>query len=76
MYVLVRPQAANTRYDLEALARSPNVTLFRMRGDPLGLWQHAGLRNWARELALDVFHRPTYSVPLLMPCPVVSLSTT
>jgi len=72
LYVLVQPRVANTRYDLATLAQAPNVTLVPVRYSPVGLRQHLVLRRLAHELALDVFHSPSYTLPVLMPCPVVA----
>jgi len=72
--VLHNPALRNTRYDLAALARHPNVTLVPVNVPTFSTAEQTRLPWIVRRLRLDVLHSPYYIKPYLLPCPsVVSL---
>jgi len=72
--VLHNPALRNTRYDLAALARHPNVTLVPVNVPTFSTAEQTRLPWVVRRLRLDVLHSPYYIKPYLLPCPsVVSL---
>jgi alpha-1,3-rhamnosyl/mannosyltransferase len=72
--VLHNPALRNTRYDLAALARHPNVTLVPVDVPTFALAEQVRLSWLVRRLRLDVLHSPYYIKPYLLPCTsVVSL---
>ncbi len=71
LYVFVHPDLANARYDIGSLARHGNVHTVPVARGALDVRQHRAVARLARSHALDLFHAPTYSLPLFMPCPVV-----
>jgi alpha-1,3-rhamnosyl/mannosyltransferase len=72
--VLHNPALRNTRYDLAALARHPNVTLVPVNVPAFSTAEQTQLPWVVRRLRLDVLHSPYYIKPYLLPCPsVVSL---
>ncbi len=72
--VLHNPALRNTRYDVAALARHPNVTLVPVDVPTFSTAEQTRLPWFVRRLRLDVLHSPYYIKPYLLPCPsVVSL---
>jgi glycosyltransferase involved in cell wall biosynthesis len=72
--VLHNPALRNTRYDVAALTRHPNITLVPVDVPTFALAEQTRLPWIVRRLRLDVLHPPYYIKPYLLPCPsVVSL---
>ncbi len=68
--LFVDPLAANSRYDLDALASKPNLTVVPVSARVFGLRQQWRLWDMARRHRLDLYHSPYYVMPYAMPCPV------
>jgi glycosyltransferase involved in cell wall biosynthesis len=69
--VLHDPRLLNTRYDVESLARHPNLQLVAVDIPTLSLKEQYRLRSLARGLSLDLLHSPYYIKPYWLPCPSV-----
>ena len=65
------PRLLNTRYDVEDLARHPNLQLVSVDVPTLSLKEQYWLRSLAGSLSLDLVHSPYYIKPYWLPCPSV-----
>ncbi|MHB1356017.1 MAG: glycosyltransferase family 4 protein [Anaerolineae bacterium] len=70
--ILHHPGATNTRYDLEPLARMPNVRLAGLSAAPLSLASQWQVRQVAQREGLTLFHTPHYPMSYFLHCPVVA----
>lgn len=71
-YIVVHdPALANSRFDLRGLLMHPSVQAAPLRLRLYDPREQLHLRRLARRHALDVYHVPYFSAPLLLPCPVV-----
>ena len=68
------PVLPNTRYDIRALGRYPNVELVRLDVPTFSLREQVRIPLAVRAQRLDVFHTPYYIKPLFLPCPTVTRS--
>ncbi|HID87273.1 MAG TPA: glycosyltransferase family 1 protein [Anaerolineae bacterium] len=71
LIVLHNPALLNTRYDLSALARHPNVELHQIDMPTFSIAEQIVLPWIARRLSLDLLHSPYYIKPYWLPCPSV-----
>ena len=69
--VVHNPRLTNSRYDMDALRRLPNVEMIECGARTFTLAEQVTLPRLARRLALDVWHAPYYICPYLLPCPMV-----
>ena len=65
------PRLLNTRYDVEGLARHPNLKLVPVDVPTLSLKEQYRLRSLAKRLSLDLLHSPYYIKPYWLSCPSV-----
>ena len=65
------PRLANTRYDLERLARHTNLRLLPVDVPTRSLREQYQLRSLAKALSLDLLHSPYYVMPYWQHCPSV-----
>ncbi len=65
------PRLLNTRYDVEDLARHPNLQLVSVDVPTLSLKEQHRLPSLAKSLSLDLLHSPYYIKPYWLPCPSV-----
>lgn len=65
------PRLLNTRYDVEDLARHPNLQLVSVDVPTLSLKEQYRLPSLAKSLSLDLLHSPYYIKPYWLPCPSV-----
>jgi len=71
LVVLHNPTLPNSRYDLAALARYPNVELVRMDVPTFSLAEQLRLPSLISHLSCDVFHSPYYVKPYRLPAPSI-----
>jgi glycosyltransferase involved in cell wall biosynthesis len=67
--VLHDPRLLNTRYDVQALARHPNLQLVAVDIPTLSLQEQYRLRSLAKRLSLSLLHSAYYIKPYWLPCP-------
>jgi glycosyltransferase involved in cell wall biosynthesis len=65
------PRLPNTRYDLERLARNPNLQLLPLDIPTRSLQEQHRLRPLVKALSLDLLHSPYYIMPYWLDCPSV-----
>lgn len=65
------PRLLNTRYDVEDLARHPNLQLVSVDVPTLSLKEQHRLPSLAKSLSLDLLHSPYYIKPYWLSCPSV-----
>ena len=73
LVVLYNPALPNSRYDLAALARYPNIELVRLDVPTFSLAEQLHLPSLISHLSCDVFHSPYYVKPYRLP--VLSILT-
>ncbi|MDH7486509.1 MAG: glycosyltransferase family 1 protein [Anaerolineae bacterium] len=73
LVVLYNPALPNSRYDLTALTRYPNVELVRLDVPTFSLAEQLRLPSVISRLSCDVFHSPYYVKPYRLP--VLSILT-
>jgi alpha-1,3-rhamnosyl/mannosyltransferase len=72
LIVLYNPALPNTRHDLEALRRLPNLALLRTSARPFSPAEQVQIPWLARSLRLDLLHSPYYIKPYAgLACPSV-----
>jgi len=71
LVVLHNPALPNSRYDLAALTRHPNVELARVDVPTFSLAEQLRLPSLISDLACDVFHSPYYVKPYCLPVPSI-----
>ena len=62
-------EAVDSRFDLESLARWPNVRLRAVRAGVFGLKQQWELRRTITQERVDLYHSPYYAMPYWPGCP-------
>lgn len=73
LLVLHNPALINTRHDIAALARHPNIALVETPLRPFTLAEQRGLPALLRHLRADLFHAPYYVRPYAgLPCPAIT----
>ena len=71
LIVLHNPALKNTRYDVAALARHPNVKLCRVNVATFSLSEQYRLPAQVRNQKFEIFHSPYYIKPYFLPVPSV-----
>ncbi len=72
LVLLYNPDLPNTRYDLPALLRGPNMELVPTSARPFSLAEQLQVPRLVRRLRLDVLHFPYYVRPYMrLPCPTI-----
>jgi len=71
LVILHNPALPNSRYDLAALARYPNVELVHADLPTLSLAEQLRLPSLISKLSLDILHSPYYVKPYRLPIPSI-----
>ena len=69
--ILYNPALPNSRYDLAALARYPNVELVRVDVPTFSLAEQLRLPFLISRFSFDIFHSPYYVKPYRLPVPSI-----